>query len=119
MRKTRQKEQLQKAFDLIDTFFNAEEFYQQLKDKSIGIATVYRFLNQKEERNELYAYVCDRRKVYSKDQKTHCHFTCEKTGQVIHFEIKSLDFLKDKIPGKIRSLQLEVKGVCNDCVKEN
>jgi hypothetical protein len=40
--------------------------------------------------------------------------TGEKTGKVIHFKIESLDFLKNKIPGTIKSFQIEVRGICNN-----
>jgi Fe2+ or Zn2+ uptake regulation protein len=75
---------------------------------------VYRFLKESKKNNELYSYECDRRAIYSKDKRSHCHFICEKTGKIIHFEIDSLDFLKDKIPGSIKSFQIEVRGLCND-----
>jgi Fe2+ or Zn2+ uptake regulation protein len=66
---------------------------------------------------ELFAYTCNRRTVYSKGKKSHCHFECEKTGKIIHFEIDNIDFLKNKILGTITSFQLEVKGICNKCDK--
>ena len=104
----------------MNSFFSAEEVYSlaRKKDNKIGIATVYRFLNKLKKQNKIYSYVCDRKALYSNEKKSHCHFVCEKTGKVIHFEINNLDFLKyvkDKIPGKINSFQLEIKGVCNDC----
>ena len=42
---------------------------------------------------------------------------CEETGKVIHFDVDSLDFLKNKIPGSISSFQIEVKGRCKECLK--
>jgi Fe2+ or Zn2+ uptake regulation protein len=71
-------------------------------------------------RNEgtIYSYLCDRRIVYSREKKSHCHFICEKTGKVVHFDVDSLDFLKNKIPGSITSFQLEVKGICKDNCRE-
>lgn len=112
-RKTKQKQILQEAMNEINTFFDAEELNK--KAKNIGIATVYRFLKKQEEKGNVYSYICNRRKVYSKEKKSHCHFICEKTGKIIHFEIEDINFLKNKIPGKITSFQLEVKGVCKDC----
>jgi len=115
-RNTIQKEYIQKELDKIDAFFTADELHRLVKkiDKDIGIATIYRFLKEMKKEGKLYSYVCDRKIIYSKDHKSHCHFTCEKTGKVIHFEIDSLDFLKDKIPGSIKSYQIEIKGVCKD-----
>lgn len=114
-RNTKQKEILNKALDQINTFFSAEDIYA--KTKEISLATIYRFLKELKEKGELYSYICDRKTIYSKQAKSHCHFTCEKTGKITHFEIDNIDFLKNKVPGKITSFQLEVKGICDDCKK--
>jgi Fur family ferric uptake transcriptional regulator len=104
----------------MNSFFTAEDIYKLVKkkDSQIGIATVYRFLNGLKKENKLYSYICDRKTLYSKEKKSHCHFTCEKTGKIIHFDIDNIDFLKkvkEKIPGSITSFQLEVRGVCEKC----
>lgn len=114
-RTTHQKEVIQKEMDTLDSFFNAWELLEKVKmtDSKIGIATIYRFLKENEKEGNLFSYKCDRKSVYSKKDKSHCHFICEKTGKIIHFKIDSLDFLKDKIPGTIKSFQIEIRGVCN------
>ena len=112
-RNTKQKELLIKELSKINTFFSAEDIYEKTKD--ISLATIYRFLKELREKGELYSYICNRKTVYSKQAKSHCHFTCEKTGKITHFEIDNIDFLKNKVPGKITSFQLEVKGICDDC----
>lgn len=119
-RTTRQKEVIQKELDKIDSFFNADFLFHNVKriDKKIGVATVYRFLEEAKSENKLFSYKCDRKTVYSKNDTSHCHFVCEKTGKIIHFKIDSLDFLKNKIPGTIKSFQIEVRGVCKDCNKK-
>lgn len=116
-RNTRQKKSLQAELDRIDTFFTAEELRKRAakKDNPAGIATIYRFLKELKKEGRIYSYLCGRRTVYSKGNRSHCHFVCEKTGKTIHFEIDSLDFLKDKIPGDIKSFQLEVRGYCKEC----
>ena len=116
-RNTRQKQIIEEEFQKTKTFFTAEELHKKVlkKDKKIGIATIYRFIKELKKQGKVYSYLCNRRNIFSKGQKSHCHFICEKTGKVIHFEINNLDFLKNKIPGSITSFQLEVKGICNDC----
>lgn len=119
-RNTRQKEIIEKELNNINSFFTAEELHQLIKKihNDIGIATIYRFLKEMKKEGKLYSYVCDRKTTYSKDHKSHCHFICEKTGKITHFEIDSLDFLKDKIPGSIKSYQIEIRGECkNSCTK--
>ena len=114
-RQTKQKEIIQKELDKINTFFSAEDLYEQIKNKKISLATIYRFLKELRESHQLFSYICDRKTIYSKQAKSHCHFICERTGKISHFEINNIDFLKNKIPGKITSFQLEVKGICDDC----
>ena len=110
-RTTKQKSLIESYVTSQTGFFNADELYAFVseKDPSIGIATVYRNLKQLVSDGKLCAYTCQRRQVFSKT-KQHCHFIDEKTGKVIHFEITSLDFLKNKIPGKMTSFQIEVRG---------
>jgi len=119
-RNTKQKEVIETIISSMNSFFTADEIYKlaKKKDSKIGIATIYRFLNSLKKENKLYSYICDRKILYSKEKSSHCHYTCEKTGRVIHFEIDNIDFLKKvkaKIPGSITSFQLEIKGICDDC----
>lgn len=118
-RVTRQKKIIAQELNKVNSFFSAEELYERVKqkDKNIGLATIYRFLKEANDKGDLFAYTCNRRTIYSKGKKSHCHFECEKTGRIIHFEVDNIDFLKDKIPGTITSFQLEVKGICNNCKK--
>lgn len=114
-RHTRQEEIISFELSKINSFFSAKDLFKKAIrfDSSLGIATVYRFLADLVKNHELFSYKCDRRTIYSKREKSHCHFICEKTGRVTHFSIDSLDFLKDKIPGSINSFQIEVKGLCD------
>jgi Fe2+ or Zn2+ uptake regulation protein len=119
-RNTKQKEASDKNIKSFDSFFTAEDLLKKVnkKDSKIGIATVYRFLGELVKHRKIFCYSCNRRLLYSLNKKSHCHYTCEKTGKIIHFDIDNLDFLKyikDKIPGTINSIQLEIKGVCFDC----
>lgn len=114
-RNTIQKQIIKEEINNKKSFFDAEELQENLKNKGISKATIYRYLQEAKENGEIYSYTCNRRNIYSKGKKSHCHFECEETGKVIHFDIDNIDFLKDKIPGTITSFQIEVKGVCNKC----
>ena len=119
-RNTKQKEKIQNEIAKIKDFFTSEDIYNNILkvNKDIGLATIYRFLNDLRKRKEVYTYTCNNKLLYSKDKRSHCHYTCEETGKTIHFDIDSLDFLKNKIPGSISSFQIEVKGKCKDCLKK-
>lgn len=118
-RNTKQKELISDELDKFEGFFTAEDLHSKVSKKHpcIGIATVYRYLKNLRKEKRLHSYTCDGKLVYSKNRKSHCHFVCEETGQITHFEVDSLDFLKNKIPGTISSFQIEVKGKCNNCNK--
>lgn len=120
IRNTKQKEIIDKQIKEFKTFFTVEDLYEKIKaiDKNIGLATIYRFLKTLRKDKKIFFYTCNNKLVYSKENKSHCHFVCEKTGKIIHFNINSLDFLKDKIPGSITSFQIEVKGLCDECSKD-
>jgi Fe2+ or Zn2+ uptake regulation protein len=114
-RNTRQKEIIAHELQHLQSFFSAEQLHTRVKRHHISLATVYRSLKQLTKEKVVYSYVCDKRQIYSLGKKSHCHFTCEKTGKIIHFDVTSLDFLKNKIPGSITSFQIEVRGVCENC----
>lgn len=121
-RNTKQKELLQAECLKFKEFFTAEELFKKTKtkDSTIGIATVYRFLKEMKKRSEVFTYTCDRKTIYSNQEKSHCHYICEKTGRIIHFSLNNLNFLKEirsKIPGSINSFQIEIKGICKTCNK--
>jgi Fe2+ or Zn2+ uptake regulation protein len=116
-RNTRQKEIISIEISKINDFFTAEELYARTRKHEIGLATIYRYLKELKKLDMIHSYTCDNKLLYSKDKRSHCHFICEETGKIIHFEVDSLDFLQKKIPGTITSFQIEVKGKCLDCKK--
>ncbi len=120
-RQTKQKSIIYDEIVRIKTFFSAEDLHNRLQKKpaSLGIATIYRSLNRFVKEGKLCSYVCNRRILYSQHNKNHCHFICENCNKNVYFEIKSIDFLKNKIDGKICHFQVDLSGLCNDCLKKN
>jgi Fe2+ or Zn2+ uptake regulation protein len=119
-RNTKQKDLLNRELEKFHSFFTAEELFEDVKktDRTIGMATIYRFLKDLKKKGRIYFYSCDRKTIYSKEKSSHCHFICDKTGKTLHFDINNLDFLsqiKKQIPGKIKNFQLEIHGTCKDC----
>ncbi|HYD02672.1 MAG TPA: transcriptional repressor [Alphaproteobacteria bacterium] len=116
-RNTKQKEQLAEASLKFSSMFTAEELLEKAqKDiKNLGIATVYRFLNDSVKNGSLHSYTCDRKTIYSNHQNNHSHFICEKCGKKMHIDIKNIDFIKKNIPGSICHFQVDVSGVCDNC----
>ncbi len=120
IRKTKQKDLIQSEISSFTLFFTADELFDKIKkkDPNIGISTVYRFLKDLRKRKELHFYVCERRMIYSQDKNNHCHFICQKCDQIAHFSIDKIDFLKTKIKGNICHFQIDVHGICDECLKQ-
>ena len=118
-RTTRQKELLKKELKDKKTFFTAEEFYNsiQKKEQKIGIATIYRFLKEQEEKKNIHKYICNRKTLYSLEEKTHAHFYCEECKKEKHLNIKQVDFLKNEVSEEICHFQLNITGICKECKK--
>jgi len=118
-RHTRQERALTESLNHFDAFFTADELARETQEKShVGVATVYRFLKNKELAGEVHSYICRRRRLYSVNEDSHCHFTCAKCGRVEHFKLSKIDFIKDATKGRVCHFQLDVTGVCTRCLKK-
>lgn len=118
-RNTRQKELLEKEINKIKGFFTAEELYSRIENSGIGIATIYRFLKEKTKNRQLHSYVCDGRNIYSNSSSSHSHYTCQICGKRSHIEIKDIGKIRKSIKGSICHFQIDVTGVCENCMKRN
>lgn len=114
-RSTRQKRILNEAIGEFDVLFSADALHKraEAKDRKISLATVYRHLKRREQDHSIFVYSCDGHKVYSTQSRAHCHYRCTDTGETFHFELPTIDFLSDLVPGTIDSVQIEVSGSCN------
>ena len=111
-RSTRQKEIIEEEVEKFTKFFSAEDLLDKVKtrDNKLGIATIYRNLKKMKEDKNIYSYSCCGKCIYSNSKKSHCHFTDERTGEVVHFEIDNIDFIRKKLNCDISSFSLEVRG---------
>jgi len=114
-RKTRQKDIIEKEIESMKNLFNGDDLFLKVKEKKIGKATVYRFLKNLRDKGKIHTYSCDRRMIYSKEKKSHCHFICEKCGKMQHFDVKKVDFIPKSIKGRMDHFQLNVTGICENC----
>ena len=116
-RLTKQKQLIEQEISSFSSFFNAEDLYKKVSknNSKIGIATIYRFLNDLTNNGEIHSFLCNRKTIYSNSKKNHCHFACEKCGERKHIDIKKLDFLNQQVDGKVCHFQIDVTGICNKC----
>ncbi len=121
IRVTKQKLLLEEEIGRYSSFFNAEEVHQKVSKRNpkLGLATLYRYLNEQVNQGKLHSYSCNRRTLYSTSKKNHCHFQCEKCGEIKHIQLQRLDFLKHSVEGEICHFQIDVSGICRKCLGKN
>ena len=117
-RNTRQKSIMQEELESMQGFFSAENLFSRIEERrrGIGIATVYRFLGDKERERQLHSYVCNKRKIYSSSSNSHCHYICQICGRKEHIGINDIGTIKKGIKGTICHFQIDVTGVCERCL---
>lgn len=120
-RQTKQKQLLQQEIDSYTSFFTAEELYTKIHttDYSLGIATIYRYLKTLVEQQKIHSFSCNRKTIYSNNSKNHCHFHCEQCNNIKHISIKNIDSLQQNLKGKICHFQIDINGICEECLRKN
>ena len=120
-RKTKQKKTIDMSINSFDSFFSIEDLNLNINkiDPNLGVATIYRHLKNFRENNKISYFLCDGKNIYSKNKTVHSHFKCEICNELSHFEINSIDFLKNKIEGKIKDVSININGICKKCLKDN
>ena len=113
-----------------DSHLSPEELHEivNLKDKDIGIATVYRTLLLFEELGIVYKLDFDdnryRYEIVSEDEKHHHHhLICSSCSKVIEVKGDLLDNVETDIEKtynfKIKDHDLKFYGLCSECQKNN
>ncbi len=115
-RLTSQKKLIADEISKLNSFFDAYELHKfvEKRDRKIGLATIYRFLNSLETEGSIHSFVCDNKKIYSNSKTSHTHFRCEKCNKLEHIKVKNVDFL-DLVEYDICHFQIELVGVCKGC----
>ena len=116
-RMTKQKQVMHDELAKFSSFFDAYELHEKVakKNSKIGIATVYRFLNNLEDSGGVHSYLCDNKRIYSFGKKSHIHFTCENCNAKKHIDLKNVDFLKEVVDERICHFQIDLSGLCKNC----
>ena len=96
--------------------------YEEVKKElsSISFSTVYRNLNQLVEQKMIKKISLDGEKyIYDNITREHAHFYCICCGMLEDLDFyKDIKLLKKRLPYEVESIELVVKGICNNCRKE-
>ena len=104
-------------------FVKADEIEKHLKNKniSIGLTTIYRFLNSLEKQGKVRVELREHTKYYqyiSEECNNHYHLQCKKCGKLIHLHCDEIEELKVHIAKKhdfeIDSMATII-GICSEC----
>ncbi len=99
----------------------ADEVYAAVRDKvpNIGIATVYRNLNQLSQDGEIRKIECGAVDRFDYRTSDHGHFTCRCCGRVsdVFMDFEKLSELADEMPGEPDFCELMFYGTCSSCLR--
>lgn len=108
-----------------------EEIYDNVKDKGIGLATIYRTLDLFEELNIIKKVEINNNKYYEmkifSGDPMHIHFKCNNCDKIIDIKydtiniemIKMLQKLEKNKKFKIFDSDIVFKGICSNCRRES
>lgn len=133
MYRTKQAEKIlayvQKMSEEHITAKNIAEYFANVGE-NIGLATIYRHLDQMVAKGIVKKYMLDRStgacfqflpadKIYSE----RFHLKCEKCGKLVHFEGSEFANIQEHLAKKhgfaINHLKTVLYGLCNECNKQN
>jgi Fe2+ or Zn2+ uptake regulation protein len=120
---TNQKKIILEYLESVKTHPSAEVIFREIRKKlpRISRGTVYRILNNLNEKNEIQK-IPDEVSHYDGDVSSHTHFICEKCNKIFDiFDVcKGCSVLrrrKTKV-GRIRHYQINFYGNCKKCSKK-
>ena len=122
-RTTEQRQLIQEILQQADGHLDADEIYQQARQKSpsISLSTVYRNLQLFKELELVEEHQFDgmRRYYESAPQSKHHHLVCLGCGRVFEFKCPSAEKLKSRISRqegfKITDAEVRLVGYCPEC----
>ncbi len=102
---------------------DVETIYERVRRRmpTVSLDTVYRTLAMLEEKGLLKRLeLFSGRARFDANTQVHHHFICTRCGKVRDFASEGLDALSTpreaKAFGRVRSLHLQARGVCNECL---
>ena len=104
-------------------FVKADEIEKHLKNINItiGLTTIYRFLNSLEKQGRVRVELREHTKYYqyiSEECNNHYHLQCKKCGKLIHLHCDEINQLKMHI-AKEHDFEIDsmatIIGICSEC----
>ncbi len=124
---TRQRKEIAMVFLQNKGHFKPEEVYDLVKDKKIGLATVYRTIEIFKNKGIIKEISIGKDRYYElqifSEKCMHIHFKCEHCNTIYdysHLEIrmeliKLINFIEKDFGESIEDMELILKGICKEC----
>lgn len=106
-----------------DKFVNAEDILKYMKyhNQTVGLTTIYRFLNLLEENNNVRTEIRDHTRFYqyiTNECSNHFHLKCKNCGKIVHLKCKEFDNINEHIKSKHKfnlDYNTIIYGTCDKC----
>ena len=110
-------------FDNEDKFVSAEEILEYLKNKhqEVGLTTIYRYLNNLEENNNVRTEIRNHTKYFqyiTDECCKHFHLKCKKCGKTVHLDCEEFEEVNKHIINEhnfIIDHNTIIYGICENC----
>ena len=101
----------------------ADSIHRKLQDliPNVSKMTVYRNLNQLLDNDEIIEFYFDGKSHYCGTETNHFHFACVSCNQVVDYKAINKKLIKylDNMNFSPQSSGMIIKGLCNDCKKQD
>ena len=117
------KELLEFMVKNTNKFVKADDIEKYLKNRniSVGLTTIYRYLNSLEKQGKVRVEYREHTKYYqyiSEECNNHYHLQCKKCGKLIHLHCEEIEELKEHI-AKEHNFEIDsmatIMGICATC----
>lgn len=118
---TKPRQWIVEALDGNTSHPSAMEIFDQLRgsDKSFSFATVYNTLDTLVKSGAVKQVTADPQcSRFDPDTSAHGHFYCKTCGEVQDVFDINMDMASDSVKGKVEGYDLNIFGVCDNCMTE-
>ncbi|QEK13010.1 transcriptional repressor [Crassaminicella thermophila] len=124
---TKQRKAIIEIFLNHDAHFKPEELYELIKDKKIGLATVYRTIEILKRHDIIEEVTIGKDRYYElklfSEKRMHIHFRCERCNSIYDYDetelildlIKLRNFVEKEHDVEIKDLTMILNGICQKC----
>ncbi|QXM05291.1 Fur family transcriptional regulator [Crassaminicella indica] len=124
---TKQRKAIMEVFLNYDEHFKPEEVHALVKNKGIGLATVYRTIEILKIHDIIEEITIEKDRYYElklfSEKRMHIHFTCKKCNKIYDYDktemildlIRLRNFTEKEYDVDVEDIKIIMKGICQNC----